>query len=143
MRIIKSIAWSVALVSTAIVTVFTILHIYFEEYLTGNSLSWTPIAQHAIHLILLAGLTFGLIYILLDKAVTKPMHDLYLKLVTMTRGDRRPVVVNSYFSDIQLMADGVNNLLVKPGRSPQFSSRPNESVFDKADGATEVEETTL
>jgi len=94
-------------------------------------------------LILLAGLTFGLIYILLDKAVTKPMHDLYLKLVTMTRGDRRPVVVNSYFSDIQLMADGVNNLLVKPGRSPQFSSRPNESVFDKADGATEVEETTL
>lgn len=144
MRKIKSIAWGVALVSAAVVTVFTILHIYFEEYLAGNALSWAPMAQHATHMLLLASSTFGLIYILLGKAVARPMHDLCLKLYTMTRGDRRPVVVNSYFSDIQIMADGINHLLVKPGRSPQFTSPPNEAVFDdKADGATEVEETSM
>ena len=93
------------------------------------------------------GFNVWLIYILLGKAVARPMHDLCLKLYTMTRGDRRPVVVNSYFSDIQIMADGINHLLVKPGRSLKFSSPPkppDEAVIeDEADGATEVEKTTM
>lgn len=69
------------------------------------------ILEHSWHVIVLGFLIYGTLYIVLYGKVVKPIHDLYLKLYAITRGNLSSIEIDSNITEISEIAEGVQVLL--------------------------------
>jgi hypothetical protein len=78
--------------------------------------------EHSLHVIVLGLLIYGTLYAVLYGKVVKPIHDLYLKLYAITRGNLSSIEVDSRIVEIAQIAEGVQLLLDGMDRSvPEVS----------------------
>jgi hypothetical protein len=67
--------------------------------------------------IVLGLLIYGVLYAVLYKKVVRPVHDLYLKLYAITRGNLSSIEIDSNIVEISEIAEGVQVLLDGMDRS--------------------------
>jgi hypothetical protein len=75
------------------------------------------ILEHSWHVIVLGLLIYGTLYIVLYRKVVRPIHDLYLKLYAITRGNLSSIEIDSNITEISEIAEGVHVLLEGMDRS--------------------------
>lgn len=69
------------------------------------------IFEHSWHVLVLGLLIYATLYAVLYKTVVRPIHDLYLKLYAITRGDLSSLDIDSNIVEISEIAEGVQLLL--------------------------------
>lgn len=73
--------------------------------------------EHSWHVLVLGVLIYATLYAILYKTVVRPIHDLYLKLYAITRGDLSSLDIDSNIVEISEIAEGVQLLLDEMDRS--------------------------
>jgi hypothetical protein len=67
--------------------------------------------EHSLHVIFLGLFIYIVLYAALYKAVVRPIHDLYLKLYAVTRGNLSSIEIDSNITEISEIVEGVQLLL--------------------------------
>ncbi len=105
-----SLALFVAIATALVTTVSMAVYAVFQ-YQTQDYTIVQLIVHHSWHVVVIGVLTYLLLFVLLHYMVVKPVHALYVKLYTISRGDRELVQVDSRITEIHEIVEGVNLLL--------------------------------
>ena len=106
-----SLASVVAGYSALIIALGMGIYAVYQYYAMPNKTILGLILEHSLHVIVLGLLIYGTLYIVLYGKVVKPIHDLYLKLYAVTRGNLSSIEIDSNIMEISEIAEGVQVLL--------------------------------
>jgi signal transduction histidine kinase len=106
-----SLAAVVAGYSALVIALGMGVYAVYQYVETPNRTVLGLILEHSLHVIVLGLLIYGVLYAVLYKKVVRPIHDLYLKLYAITRGNLSSVRVDSNIVEISEIAEGVQVLL--------------------------------
>ncbi len=85
------------------------------------------VLEHSWHVLALGVLIYITLYAVLYRTVVRPIHNIYLKIYAITKGDFSPITVDSRIMEIQEIADGVKFLLSEIDKSTPEISLPDIS----------------
>lgn len=106
-----SLASVVAGYSALVIALGMGIYAVFQYHTMPNKTILGLILEHSWHVIVLGLLIYGTLYAILYKKVVRPIHDLYLKLYAITRGNLSSIEVDSNIVEIAEIAEGVHVLL--------------------------------
>lgn len=101
------VTWIVVLITGAAMLVYAL----FQHSTTPHMSWWRLLTEHAWHVLVLGGLTYAALYFLLQRNVVEPIRELYVKLYAISRGDNRPIAVQTNVREIRDIAESVNLML--------------------------------
>lgn len=106
-----SLASIVAGYSALVIALGMAIYAVFQYKTTLGTTILGLVFEHSWHVLVLGSLIYATLYAVLYKAVVRPIHDLYLKLYAITRGDLSSLDIDSNIVEISEIAEGVQLLL--------------------------------
>lgn len=112
-----SLASVVAGYSALVIALGMAVYAVYQYFATPDKTVLGLVLEHSLHVIVLGLLIYATLYAVLYKTVVRPIHDLYLKLYAVTRGDLSSLDIDSNIVEISEIAEGVQLLLDEMDRS--------------------------
>ncbi len=113
----NSLASVVAGYSAMVIALGMAMYAVYQYVATPGKTILGLILEHSLHVIVLGLLIYATLYAVLYKTVVRPIHDLYLKLYAITRGNLSSLEIDSNIVEISEIAEGVQLLLDEMDRS--------------------------
>ena len=107
------VAFYTALVLAATMAVYAVLQYFAEPDQTVKGL----VIEHTMHVVLIGGFTYLVLYGVLHRKVVQPVRVLYMKLYKIARGDFNPIDEVSDVMEIQEIIDGINMMVSRMNQS--------------------------
>ncbi len=101
------ITWYTALVIAGGMTVYGV----FQYLSTPEKTVLGLVVEHGVHVLALGTVIYLALNIVLHRKVTRPIGQLTLDLYAISKGNFRPVTVESRITEIQAIAEGVSLLI--------------------------------
>jgi methyl-accepting chemotaxis protein len=118
----NSLASVVAGYSAIVIALGMAMYAVYQYVATPGKTVLGLVLEHSLHVIVLGLLIYAALYAVLYKKVVRPIHELYLKLYAITRGDLSSLDIDSNIVEISEIAEGVQLLLDEMDRSvPELS----------------------
>ncbi len=112
-----SLASVVAGYSAIVIALGMAMYAVYQYVATPGKTVLGLVLEHSLHVIVLGLLIYAALYAVLYKKVVRPIHELYLKLYAITRGDLSSLDIDSNIVEISEIAEGVQLLLDEMDRS--------------------------
>ena len=127
-----SLTMTAALLAAVVTALGMAVYAVFQ-YMTGPQHTVTGLfIEHSWHALSLGALTYLMLYAVLHTQVVRPVHALFLKCYTLSRGDLSPVPINSRIREIRTIADGLNFALARlRDDPPQVSADELSEMADE------------
>ena len=112
-----SLASVVAGYSALVISLGMAVYAVYQYTATPGETILGLVFERSWHVLVLGVLIYATLYAILYKTVVRPIHDLYLKLYAITRGDLSSLDIDSNIVEISEIAEGVQLLLDEMDRS--------------------------
>lgn len=112
-----SLAASVAWISAFVIVAAMLVYAIFQYFTMPDMPLWRLLVEHTWHVLVLGGLSYGVLQFLLHKKVVEPMRQLYVKLYRISRGDGSEITVKTNIREVQNIAESVNLMLAQLDRT--------------------------
>lgn len=129
----RSLTLIVTLYCAAVIAAGMGVYAGFQYFLGREHTVIGLIVQHGWHVLVLGVLIYLALYVVLLRKIVRPLQSLFLKLYAIAGGDLRPASIESNILEIQGIADGINLMLARIGRSA-----PGVSLSELANVASEL-----